>query len=102
MGKKNIKEYDKSYHLPETIQIEYCAAVSEVVLRNHAKVKELMDNVRDFALFSMFFLLLLYEERIMTQLGIQALPSHSIPELRGYGKSFVIYQSNPPTPSAGR
>jgi hypothetical protein len=50
MGKENIKEYDKSYHPPETIQIEYCAAVLGVVFRNHPKAKDLIQNIRDCAL----------------------------------------------------
>jgi hypothetical protein len=44
------KEYDKSYHPPETIQIEYCAAVLGVVLRNQLKANDLLQNIRDCAL----------------------------------------------------
>jgi hypothetical protein len=47
MGKQNIKEYDKSYHPPETIKLDYCAAVLAVVLQQHPKANELYENVKD-------------------------------------------------------
>jgi hypothetical protein len=47
MGKQNIKEYDKSYHPPETIKLDYCAAVLAVVLEQHPKAKELFKDTKD-------------------------------------------------------
>ena len=35
MGKQDVNEYDKSYHPPETIKLDYCAAVLAVVLEHH-------------------------------------------------------------------
>jgi hypothetical protein len=47
MGKQDVKEYDKSYHPPETIKWEYCAAVLAVALEQHPKAKELYENIKD-------------------------------------------------------
>ena len=47
MGKQNAIEYDKSYHPPETIRLDYCAAVLAVVLKHHPKAKELYENIKD-------------------------------------------------------
>ena len=47
MGKQDTKEYDKSYHPPETIGLDYCAAVLAVVLKHHHKAKELCENIKD-------------------------------------------------------
>jgi len=46
MGKQDINEYDKSYHPPETIRLDYCAAVLAVVLKHHpdVSVKDLLDT----------------------------------------------------------
>ncbi len=47
MGKQDINEYDKSYHPPETIKLDYCAAVLSVVLEQHPKAQELFEDVKD-------------------------------------------------------
>jgi hypothetical protein len=49
MEKQDSNSYDKSYHPPETIKIEYCAAVLGVVFRHHSKAKELFQNIRHYA-----------------------------------------------------
>jgi hypothetical protein len=43
MGK--VKDNDKFYHPPETIKIDYCAAVLAVVLKEHPEAKELYENI---------------------------------------------------------
>lgn len=45
--RKDANEYDKSYHPPETIKLDYCAAVLAVVLEQHPKAKELYENIKD-------------------------------------------------------
>jgi hypothetical protein len=50
MGKENFKEYDRSYHPPETMQMDYCSAVLGVVLKNHPRAEELFQGIRDCAL----------------------------------------------------
>ena len=45
MGKQDVNEYDKSYHIPETVKLDYCAAVLAVVLEQHPKAKELFENI---------------------------------------------------------
>jgi hypothetical protein len=50
MGNKEYKEYDKSYHPPETIKLDYCAAILAVVLEQHPKAKELYENIKDCVL----------------------------------------------------
>ena len=47
MRKQDINEYDKSYHPPETIKLDYCAAVLAVVLEQHPKAKDLYENIKD-------------------------------------------------------
>jgi len=47
MGKQDVNEYDKSYHPPETIKLDYCAAVLAVVLKYHPKAKELYEDIKD-------------------------------------------------------
>jgi len=47
MEKQNVNEYDKSYHPPETIRLDYCAAVLAVVLKHHPEAKELYENIKD-------------------------------------------------------
>lgn len=47
MGKKIVKENDKEYHPPETIKIEYCAAVLAVVLKYHPEAKELYEDIKN-------------------------------------------------------
>ncbi len=47
MEKQDAKEYDKSYHPPETIKLDYCAAVLAVVLEQHPKAKDLFENIKD-------------------------------------------------------
>ena len=49
MGKQNVNEYDKSYHPPETIKLDYCAAVLAVVLEQHPKAKGLYENIKEGA-----------------------------------------------------
>ena len=45
MSKHDVNEYNKSYHPPETIRIEYCASVLAVVLENHPRAKELYEDI---------------------------------------------------------
>jgi len=47
MEKQDGNEYDKSYHPPETIRLDYCAAVLAVVLEQHSKAKDLYENIKD-------------------------------------------------------
>jgi hypothetical protein len=47
MEKQTVRDYDKSYHPPETIKLDYCAAVLAVVLEQHPKAKELYENIED-------------------------------------------------------
>lgn len=47
MEKQEVSEYDKSYHPPETIKLDYCAAVLAVVLEQHPKAKDLYENIKD-------------------------------------------------------
>jgi hypothetical protein len=47
MGKQGDTEYDKSYHPPETIKLDYCAAVLAVVLEQHPKANELFEHIKD-------------------------------------------------------
>ena len=44
MNKKNVTDYDKEYHPPETIHFTYCAAVLAVVLENHPRANELYEK----------------------------------------------------------
>lgn len=43
---KELKENDKSYHPPETINIDYCAAVLAVVFKQHPQAKDLFENIK--------------------------------------------------------
>ena len=47
MGKQDVNEYDKSYHPPETIRLDYCAAVLAVVVEQHPKAKDLYENIKN-------------------------------------------------------
>ena len=47
MTREQAKEYDKTYHPPETIRLDYCAAVLAVVLEQHPKAKDLYENIKD-------------------------------------------------------
>lgn len=47
MGKQEINEYDKSYHPPETVKLDYCAAVLAIVLEHHPRAKELYEDIKD-------------------------------------------------------
>ena len=47
MGKRDVNESDKSYHPPETIKLDYCAAVLAVVLKHHPEAKDLYENIKD-------------------------------------------------------
>lgn len=47
MGKQDVNEYDKSYHPPETVKLDYCAAVLAVVLEQHPKAEDLYENIKD-------------------------------------------------------
>jgi len=52
MDKQTIKEIDKEYHPPETLYLNYCAAVLAVVIKYHPKAKELYENIKDCILLS--------------------------------------------------
>jgi hypothetical protein len=47
MSKQAVREFDKEYHPPETLYLNYCAAVLAVVLKQHPKAKELYQDIKD-------------------------------------------------------